>query len=36
MESDESGEVGRGQILQRIWVFIPIIKKNDNEIIANI
>ena len=27
MESDESGEVGRGQILQRIWVFIPIIKK---------
>ena len=25
MEGDESGEVGRGQILQRIWVFIPII-----------
>ena len=37
MEGDESGEVDRGQILQRIWVFIPIIKKNnDNEIIANI
>lgn len=36
-ENRQSGEVSRGQIMQGIWVSIPIIINNSNEtIMANI